>query len=103
MTDRQLIETVPLAAFEAQSERYTRIIAHICIGWAVCVIMLAVVLIFAISYEVETVEEAVETTTEVVQDADNYGRNYFAGGDMSNDGEANGYDYQENDGQNDQS
>lgn len=95
------IQTVPLAAFEAQGERNTRIIAHMAIGWCISVIVLAIVLLFAISVDYETVEEVVttETSTDVAQHADNNGSNYFAGGDMSNgdtDSEADGQDDQNN-------
>lgn len=88
MTDP--IQTVPLAAFEAQGERSTRIIAHMAIGWCISVVILAVVLLFAISYEVETTEEIVTTTTETTQHADNDGTNYYAGGDFGDVSNANG-------------
>ena len=97
------IQTVPLAAFEAQGERSTRIIAHMAIGWCISVIVLAIVLLFAISVDYETVEEVVTTTTEttdVAQHADNSGSNYYAGGDMSNGGNADGQDGQDNTDQN---
>lgn len=87
MTERDLIETIPLVAHEAQCERYTRIVAHMAIGWTICVVLLAIVLLFAFSYEVETAEEVVttttETTAEVAQNADNNGSNYYAGGDLN--------------------
>lgn len=86
------IQTVPLAAFEAQGERSTRIIAHMAIGWCISVIVLAIVLLFAISVEYDTVEEVV--TTETTQTADNDGTNYYAGGDIG--------DVSNSDGQNDQ-
>lgn len=97
MTDP--IQTVPLAAFEAQGERSTRIIAHMAIGWCISVVILAVVLLFAISYEVETVEEV--TTTETTQHADNDGTNYLAGGDIGDVSYADGQgdDYQTDDDQ----
>lgn len=85
------IETVPMAAHEAQAERYTRIIVFTAIGWAVSVLLLSIILMFAISTEVETLEEVVttETTTDVAQHAEDSGSNYFSGGDMNN-GNANG-------------
>lgn len=86
------IETVPMAAHEAQAERYTRIIVFMAIGWAVSVLLLSIIVLFAISTEIETVEEIVTTTEEVTQDADNYGSNFYAGGDMNNDGASDGQD-----------
>ncbi len=77
------VKSVPLAAFEAQGERSTRIIAHMAVGWCISVVILAVVLLFAISYQVETVEET--TTTDVEQEATTNGINYYSGGDMVND------------------
>lgn len=94
MTDP--IQTVPLAAFEAQGERSTRIIAHMAIGWCISVVILAVVLLFAISYEVETVEEVVTETTETTQHADNDGTNYLAGGDIGDVSYSNSQDNQDN-------
>lgn len=88
------IETVPLAAFEAQAERSTRIIAHMAIGWCISVVMMSVVLMFAISYETETVEEV--TTTETTQHADNDGANYYAGGDIGDVSNADGEGYENN-------
>lgn len=42
---------------------------------------LCTLLVVSLSYEHETVTE----TTEVAQDADNYGSSYYAGGDMNSD------------------
>lgn len=82
------IQTVPLAAFEAQGERFTRIVAHMAIGWCISVIILAVVLLFAVSYETEAVEEV--TKTETTQYADDSGANYYAGGDIGDVSNTNG-------------
>lgn len=53
--------------------------------WAISIIMVAMalctLLAVSLSYEHETVTE----TTEVAQDADNYGSSYYAGGDMNSD------------------
>lgn len=84
------IETVPMAAHEAQAERYTRIIVFTAIGWAVSVLLLSIIILFAISAEIEAVEEVV--TTETTQHADDNGTNYYAGGDMGDVSNSNSQD-----------
>lgn len=86
------IQTVPLAAFEAAEERHSRMISHMALGWLISVLVFAVLLLFAISYEVETVEEVV--TTETTQHADNDGKNYYAGGDIGDVSNTDSQDYE---------
>lgn len=78
------IEMVPLAAFEAQAERNVRTVKYMSLGWVISVILLTFALMVSMSYT----EEVVTETTEVEQDADNYGSNYFANGDLTNGSEA---------------
>ena len=87
------VQTVPLAAYESMSSRLCRIIRWVVTGWALSMVALGLVLVISLSYS----EEVVTETTEVAQEADDYGYNTFAGGDYYN-GEANSQDY-ENDGQ----
>lgn len=82
MTDPHMI---PFAAYESAQERNSRTLKNLFACWAISIIMVAMalctLLAVSLSYEYETVTE----TTEVAQDADNYGSNYYAGGDMNSD------------------
>lgn len=105
--EKQEIQFVSMAAYEAQAERNTRLLCHLMVGWVLCVVVLAIVLLFAISYETELTEEVVtETTTytDVAQDTGDNGSNYYAGRDFNNGntdgssaGEDDNNDQEEND------
>ena len=75
------LQTVPLTAFESQAARMVRIIRYLAVGWAVSVIALVVLCIVSISYTEEAVTTTETVTSDVMQDADNYGTNVYAGGD----------------------
>lgn len=82
------IAMVPFAAYESLAARFTRIIKCLIIGWACSVFALGLVLVISLSYT----EEVVTETTEVAQEADDYGSNTFAGGDYY-DSQTDGYGY----------
>lgn len=86
------VQQVPMASFEAAQARHNHLLITLIIGWTVTVIVLGFALICAMSYTEETMEEIV--TTEVSQDADNYGSNYFANGDLTNDSAPDGQEDQ---------
>lgn len=86
----ETIETVPLAAYESQASRFSRIIKWLIMGWAISVVALGLVLVISLSYSEEVVTET--TTHEVAQEADNYGSNTYAGGDYY-DSQADGNNY----------
>lgn len=71
------IQTVPLAAYESLSSRMFRIIKYGAICWAISMIAMGLVIVISFSYT----EEVVTETTEVAQEADDYGSNTFSGGD----------------------
>ena len=71
------VQTIPLAAYESMSSRLCRIIRWILTGWALSVVAMGLVIVLTLSYS----EEVVTETTEVAQEADDYGNNTFAGGD----------------------
>lgn len=77
------IESVSLAAYEAQAERNVRTVKYLVLGWVLTTIALCLALMVCLSYSEEVVTETTETTAEVIQDADNDGTNYYAGGDMN--------------------
>lgn len=94
------VQQVPMASFEAAQARHNHLLVTLIVCWTVSIVVLGFALICAMSYTEEAVEEIVttETSTEVAQNADNSGSNYFAGGDMSNgyaNSEANGQDDQD--------
>lgn len=76
------VETVPFAAYEAQAERNVRTVKYMVLGWVLSVIALCLMVVLCLRYTDEVVTETTETTAEVIQDADNDGANYYAGGDM---------------------
>lgn len=71
------VQTVPLAAYESMTTRLCRIIRWLITGWALSMAAFGLVLVISFSYS----EEVLTETTEVSQEADNYGNNTFAGGD----------------------
>lgn len=71
------IQSVPLTAYESMSSRLCRIIRWVVTGWAITAVALGLVLVISFSYT----EEVVTETTEVAQEADDYGSNTFSGGD----------------------
>lgn len=75
------VESVSLAAYEAQAERNVRTVKYLVLGWVLTTIALCLALIVSMSYTEETITET--TTAEVMQNADNDGTNYYAGGDMN--------------------
>lgn len=83
----ETVETVPLAAYESQASRFSRIIKWLIMGWAISVVALGLVLVISLSYTEDVVTET------VTQEADNYGSNTYAGGDYY-DGEADDYGYE---------
>ncbi len=82
------VSTVPLAAFESAQARSSHTIWTLIVCWAVTVVVLGFALICAMSTTTETTDEYVTTTTstDVSQDADNSGANYFSNGDLISDG-----------------
>lgn len=99
------VPCVPLAAFESQAERALHEKKLLIIGWAISMVMMCLVLIFAISYTEEVVEET-ETVTEThtlerVAEADNQGNAIVGDGDITiGNSESNGYS-NSNDNEND--
>lgn len=87
------VQMIPLTAYESMSSRLCRIIRWILTGWALSMVAMGLVVVLSLSYSDEMITE----TTEVAQEADNYGNNTFNGGDYY-DGETDSQDY-ENDGQ----
>lgn len=79
------VQTVPLAAYEAQAERTVRMVKYMSVGWVATVLALIFVILCVIFYsEVET--EAVEEVQEsyVTQDTGEAGGvNAYAGGDFN--------------------
>lgn len=71
------LQTVPLAAYEAQATRFSKIMRYMIFGWAISVLALGLALVISMSYT----EEVTETTSEVSQESDNYGSNHYIGGD----------------------
>lgn len=88
------VEMVSLAAYESLSSRFMRIIKYLIMGWAISMVAIGLVLVIFMSYT----EEVVTETTEVSQDADNYGRNAFTYGDYY-DGTTDGQGNENNDNQ----
>lgn len=88
------IEKVSLAAYEAQASRFMRIIKYMVFGWMFSVIALGLVLVISLSYTEDVYTET--TTAEVMQDADNYGHNVYAGGDYY-DSKTDNYDDEDDD------
>lgn len=78
---------VPLAAYESQAQHFHQTMRYMIIGWVITVALFVWLGIVMTSYEEETLE-TVETTVE--QAADNSGANYFANGDLTNGGNAEG-------------
>lgn len=86
------IQTVPLAAYEAQAERTVRIVKYVVAGWVVTALALIYVILSIVFYaEVET--EAVETVTSTVtQDTGEAGGvNAYAGGDFNSNATNSNY------------
>lgn len=81
------VQMVPITAYESMSSRLCRIIKWLIMGWALSMVALGLVLVISLSYT----EDVVTETTEVAQEADDYGYNTFAGGDYY-DGTADGQD-----------
>ena len=75
------VEMVPLAAHEAQCERFAKIIRYMIVGWTITAVTLAFMLLISFSYEEEVVTETYETTTsEVSQSAADSASNQYIGG-----------------------
>lgn len=95
------IQTVPMAAFEAQAERNVRAIRLLSVGWAasviaLCILMLTMICLTTVETETEEVEES--TTHTVSQDTGSGDGNMlnYAGGDIN--GNTNSYnDYNQED------
>lgn len=88
------VQTVPLAAYEAQAERTVRMVKYMSVGWVATVLALIFVILCVVFYsEVET--EAVEETETITQDSGSGGINAYAGGDFN--GSANNYQNSQND------
>lgn len=73
------VEMVSLAAYESQGSRFMRIIRWLVLGWMLSMIGWGLAFVICTSYAEEVVTET--TTSEIMQDADNYGSNVYAGGD----------------------
>lgn len=81
------LETIPLAAYEAQASRFLRIIKYLIFGWVVSVVALGLVLVISLSYSDEVITE---TTSEISQDSGDYGSNHYIGGDYYGDADNQG-------------
>lgn len=88
---------VPITAYESMSSRLCRIIRWIITGWAVTAVALGLVIVISLSYSEEVMTETTETTAEVLQNSDNNGSNYYAGGDLNGyaEGTTDGQDYED--------
>lgn len=84
------IERVPLAAYEAESERNHKTLRYLGLGWAVSIIVLASifagVICMMISYDEEVVTEEITTTTtetdsDIAQNIGDGGSNVYTNGD----------------------
>lgn len=84
------VEKIPLAAYESLSTRLCRVIRWLIGGWAISVFALGLALVISMSYT----EDVMTETTEVAQEADNYGNNTFAGGDYY-DSQTDGEGYED--------
>lgn len=82
------VSMIPMSALEAAQARHASVVKMLIVSWMVSVIVLAFALICCLSYSEEATEEIVTTTTEVAQDADNSGSNYFSNGDLLNGSQA---------------
>lgn len=80
------VQMVPMAAYEAQAERHHHTVRTLVVCWMVSVVVLAFALICSMSYTEEAVTETetitAETLTDVSQEANENGSNYYSGGDM---------------------
>lgn len=84
------LETIPLAAYEAQASRFTRIIKYLIFGWVVSVVALGLVLVISLSYSDEVITET--TSSEISQDSGDNGSNNYYDGDYYGYANDQGYD-----------
>lgn len=97
------VQTVPLAAYEAQAERTVRMVKYMSVGWVATVLALIFVILCVIFYsevETEAVEDIETVTSTVTQDTGEAGGvNAYAGGDFNGNAtnSNNTNNYSEND------
>lgn len=85
------VEMVPLAAHEAQCERFAKIIRYMIVGWTITAVTLAFMLLISFSYEEEVVTET--ETIQRIAEADHLGNAIVGDGDISiGDSTANNYE-----------
>lgn len=83
------VESVSLAAYEAQAERNVRTVKYMALGWVVTTIALCLALMVCLSYSEEVVTETTTETTEETQtlervaQADNQGNAIVGDGDIT--------------------
>lgn len=74
------VESVSLAAYEAQAARTTRYIKYLVLGWFLSLLVVCSAFVIAMSYTEEEITETT-TTSEIAQNTGDNGSNSYIGGD----------------------